>query len=193
MGLREQQKVSYADYLSWDDHVRCEALDGQIISMSPSPTPKHQDVLRELTTEFGLFLRGKDCTVFASPIDVCLFANPETADNDIQDWVEPDLLVVCDPKKIGEKQIIGCPDLIVEVLSPSTAKNDRIFKFGKYEKAGVKEYWIVDPYNQSIEVYLHDGTALKHSGIFFRDETLPVNVLKDFQVDLANIFTEEAE
>lgn len=121
MSMPERKRsYSYADYLSWEEDFSCEAIDGQIIAMSPSPTPKHQDVLDELTAEFKMFLRGKQCRAFSAPIDVCLFANKETKKGDIKDWVQPDLIVVCDPNKIGEKSIIGAPDLAIEVLSPPT-------------------------------------------------------------------------
>ncbi|EKN70778.1 Uma2 family endonuclease [Schinkia azotoformans] len=189
MSIPQQSKsYSYADYLSWDDDVFCEVIDGMIISMSPSPTPLHQDIADELTAEFKIFLRNKDCRAFSAPIDVCLFANKEIKTKDIKDWVQPDLIVVCDENKIGEKNIIGAPDLVIEILSPSTAKNDRLIKYNSYEKAGVMEYWIVDPYNQTIEVYLLENGAYHRNGVYFKDDILKVHLLEDFQIDLNLIF-----
>ncbi|HHW37071.1 MAG TPA: Uma2 family endonuclease [Bacillales bacterium] len=189
MAIPQQSKrYSYADYLSWDNDVLCEVIGGVIISMSPSPTPLHQNIITELTTEFGLFLRDKKCVAFPAPIDVCLFANKQTKDNDIKDWVQPDLIVVCDESKIGEKNIIGAPELVIEVLSPSTAKNDRLIKYNSYEKAGVKEYWIVDPYNQTIEVYLLEGKTFVRNSVYFKDDILPVQLFEDLQIELSNIF-----
>lgn len=185
---QQSKSYSYADYLSWDDGVLCEVIDGVIINMSPSPTPQHQKIITELTTEFGLFLRDKKCVAFPAPIDVCLFANNQTKDKDIKDWVQPDLIVVCDESKIGEKNIFGAPELVIEVLSPSTAKNDRLIKYNSYEKAGVKEYWIVDPFNQTIEVYLLENGAYIRSGVYFKDDILKVHLLADFQIDLSLIF-----
>ncbi|WP_307365234.1 Uma2 family endonuclease [Peribacillus cavernae] len=186
----EKREYSYADYLSWTEDFCCEAIDGHIIAMSPSPTPKHQDVVAELTAEFKMFLRGKECMAFSAPIDVCLFASKETKHDDIKDWVQPDLLVVCDPNKIGEKYITGAPDLTVEVLSPSTTKNDRQIKFKSYEKAGVKEYWIVDPHHMSVEVYELDGDAYIQKGIFVREDQLKVGLFEGFEIDLKNVFKE---
>lgn len=117
-----------------------------------------------------------------------MFANKKIKNVDIKDWVQPDLIVVCDENKITDKNIIGAPDLVVEVLSPSTAKNDRLIKFNSYEKAGVKEYWIVDPYNQTIEVYLLENGAFTRSGVYFKDETIKVHLFDDFQIDLSLIF-----
>lgn len=188
---QEQKRNSYADYLTWGEDVRCEAFDGQIYNMSPSPTPKHQEVLGELFLEFGNYLRGKECRVFLAPIDVCLFAEKDTSFKDIKNWAIPDLVVVGDKKKIDDKRIIGAPELVVEVLSPSTAKNDKVLKYNKYEKAGVLEYWIVDPYNHSIDVYLLEGTVFRRSGVFVKGDTLPVSIFKDFSIDLNNVFREE--
>ncbi|WP_240689281.1 Uma2 family endonuclease [Ammoniphilus sp. YIM 78166] len=186
-----QRKYSYAHYLTWDETDRCEVIDGDIISMSPSPTPQHQAIAVELTAEFTMYLRGKECRVFAAPIEVCLFADRTTRNEDIIDWVQPDLVVVCDKDKIGQKNIVGAPDLVVEVLSPSTAKNDRLIKFKSYEKAGVREYWIVDPYNHSVEVYLGDGGSFKPSGVYFKDDILPVGILEEMRIELENVFRVE--
>lgn len=191
MGMPEGIKnYTYADFVGLEEELFCEVIGGNVISMFPSPTPKHQDVVDELTAEFKFYLRGKECMAFSSPIDVCLFADRETKMEDIQDWVQPDLIVVCDKNKIGEKFIIGAPDLVIEVLSPSAARNDRLIKFNSYEKAGVKEYWIVDPYNMSVEIYsLHEGTY-KHIGVYGKDDVLTVNTFKDMQIDLKKIFKE---
>lgn len=191
MVMPESEKTyTFADYLKWEEDVYAEVINGEIIGMSPSPTPKHQDVVDELTAEFKMFLRGKKCMAFSAPMDVCLFADKNTKTGDILDWVQPDLFVVCDRNKIGDKSIFGVPDLVIEVLSPSTARNDRLIKFNSYEKAGVKEYWIVDPYNMSVEVYILDRNTLKQTGVFGKDDLLPVEILPELQIDLKNIFKE---
>lgn len=183
-----KKRYSYADYLTWENDVYAEVINGEIISMSPSPTPKHQDVVDELTAEFKMFLRGKKCMAYSAPMDVCLFASKDTNSDIIMDWVQPDLLVVCDETKIGEKNILGAPDLVIEVLSPSTARNDRLTKFNSYEKSAVKEYWIVDPYNMSVEIYTLDGFSFKQPDIFGKDDSLTVGIFPELQIDLKNIF-----
>lgn len=189
MGMpKGNKKNTYADYVSLGEEVIYEVIAGEIISMTPSPTPKHQDVVDELTAEFKMFLRGKECFAFSAPMDVCLFASSDTKQEDILDWVQPDLFVVCDRKKINDKNITGAPDLVIEVLSPSTVRNDRWLKFNSYEKAGVQEYWIVDPYNMSIEVYEHNENSLKQTGVYGRDDLITVGILPDLQIDLKNIF-----
>ncbi|MCG7343577.1 Uma2 family endonuclease [Sporosarcina sp. ACRSL] len=185
-----KKTYSYADYLEWDTDLNSEAIDGEIISMSPSPTPKHQDIVGELTAEFKMFLRGKDCSAFIAPMDVCLFASKDSAPDTILDWVQPDILVVCASDKIGDKNIFGAPDLIVEVLSPSTARNDRLIKYNSYEKAGVKEYWIVDPYNMTVEIYSLVGDSFRLSGIYGKEDLLTVGIFPELEIDLRNIFKE---
>ncbi|MFC7391843.1 Uma2 family endonuclease [Scopulibacillus cellulosilyticus] len=191
--IDNREEMTYAEYLKWDEGKRCEVLDGQVISMTPARTPDHQRVLRELAVEFAMYLRGKECETFTSPIDVCLFDKKKTDINKIKNWVQPDLIVVCDENKIDNKRIIGPPDLAAEILSPSTAKNDRILKFNKYEEAGIKEYWIVDPYNQVIEVYLLEDGTYQRQGMFFRKDVIKVNILSDLEIDLKNVFLIEAE
>ncbi|MCF6094901.1 Uma2 family endonuclease [Microaerobacter geothermalis] len=186
----QEGNFTYMDYLKLGEELRYEVIDGQIYNMTPSPTPKHQDVITQLSVDFGLYLRGKQCRVFVSPIDVCLSDEREDL-NKVKEWVEPDLVVVCDKNKIGDKRIIGSPDLVVEVLSPSTAKKDRMVKYNRYQRAGIKEYWIVDPVHETIEVYLLEGGAFKQGGTYFKDDTLPVSIFKDFMIDLSNIFRGE--
>lgn len=159
------KRYTYADYSKWDRDFRCEAYDGQIVNMTPAPTPKHQQILVQLSIEFGSYLRGRDCLLFTAPIDFCLFAEKETPLEDIKDWVQPDLLVVCDKNKIGEKRIIGAPDLVIEILSPSTFRTDRLIKYNKYEEAGVKEYWLIDPLHESVEVFLLEDDTFKRARI----------------------------
>ncbi|GAB3797876.1 Uma2 family endonuclease [Virgibacillus kimchii] len=158
--------------------------------MSPSPTTKHQDVIDELSAEFKMFLRGKECMSYSAPMDVCLFADKETAEEDIENWVQPDLSVVCDPDKITEKKITGAPDFIIEILFPSTASNDRWIKYNSYEKAGVKEYWIVDPVNRTIEVYKLENGVYKQTGVFDRDDVISPGRFPELKIDLKNIFKE---
>lgn len=191
MGLPEgKSPLTYKEYLELDESVRYEVIEGQIYNMSPAPTTKHQAVQRELLTEFNLFLRGKKCSVFGSPIDVCFHEEDDDLSK-IEEWVEPDLVVVCDKSKIREKRIVGVPDLIVEILSPSTAKKDKIIKFNRYQRAGVKEYWIVDPSNETIDVYVLEQTGFKHVGTYFKEDTLPVRLFAGFEIALSNVFRDE--
>ncbi len=186
---QERSNFTYADYLKLGDDARYEVIDGQIYNMSPSPIPKHQRVLGELFTEFSVYLRGKECRVFIAPIDVCLSEEKEDLSK-VKEWVIPDMVVVCDKDKIGEKRIMGSPDLLVEVLSTSTAKHDRLTKYNKYQQAGVKEYWIVDPVHETIEIFsLQDGRYIPFN-IYAKEDSIKVSIFEDLCIHLNNIFVD---
>lgn len=183
----EKRKYSYADYLTWDEGERVELIDGEIFNMSPAPSREHQRVLRDLSTIFSNFLQGAECEVYFAPFDVRLFTENKK-DADINTVVQPDLSVVCDKNKLDDKGCNGTPDLIIEVLSPSSIKMDRWNKYQLYEKASVKEYWLVDPTNQSVEVHLLVSQQYKFQGVFTKEDTVSVHLLPDLTIDLNEIF-----
>jgi Uma2 family endonuclease len=98
--------------------------------------------------------------------------------------------VTCDKQKLDGRRLLGAPDLIIEILSPSNAKNDKVYKMNKYEQAGVKEYWIVDPLYDIVEVYLLKDGAFYREGIYAADESVPVHLFKHLTIDLTRIFQE---
>ena len=177
-----EQKYSYADLLNFPEDKRYEIIDGDLYLMS-APTVIHQGILGELYRQISNYLLGKKCKVFSSPIDVKLSGNK----NDKKEFnvVQPDLLVVCEKEKIQNKCILGAPDLIIEILSPSTSSIDRVQKFNLYQKFGVKEYWIVAPEEKNISVFI-----LNNEGIYTipkaydLNDKIPVNILKDLYIDL---------
>ena len=120
-----------------------EIIDGKEYLMSPRPAPRHMTVSTNIHHIFKRFLKGKKCKAFLE-VDVHLGE---------KDTLVPDVLIVCDKDKIKPNGIDGAPDLVAEVLSPATAGRDKGVKKAAYEKAGVKEYWIVDPESKSIDVY----------------------------------------
>lgn len=183
----EKEKYSYADYQGWDEGERLELIDGEIFVMSPAPSRKHQQVLRELSTAFSIFLRDKDCEAFFAPFDVRLLTENKEED-DITNVVQPDLAIICELEKLDEKGCNGAPDMIIEILSPSSVKLDRWKKYQLYEKAGVKEYWIVDPNNESVEVHLLTGEQYKFQGVFTKGDTISVDTLSGLNLDLNQIF-----
>lgn len=137
---------------NYDDDYRSELINGKIIMMSPRPVFNHVTVASNIYRIFANYLKGKSCTPFDDGFDLYLTE---------KDHFVPDAMVVCDPNKIKYNGVHGAPDLVVEVLSPSTAKNDRGYKKDVYAKYGVKEYWIAVPETKSIEQYLlTDGQLL---------------------------------
>ncbi|WP_144461489.1 Uma2 family endonuclease [Siminovitchia fortis] len=182
----EKERYTYADYLTWDEGARLELIDGKIFNMSPAPSRRHQQVLGELFTAFSVFLRDKKCNAFFAPFDVRLFTENKQAD-EIDHVVQPDLSIVCDQEKLDDKGCNGAPDMIIEVLSPSSVKMDRWIKFRLYEKAGVKEYWLVDPMNNSIEIHLLNNGIFEFHGVFTKEDTISVHIFPDLKLDLHQI------
>jgi Uma2 family endonuclease len=183
----ENQKYSYADYLTWDEGERLELIDGEIFNIAPAPSRRHQQVLRELSTAFSVFLREKECEVFFAPFDVRLLEDNKQ-DDDINNVVQPDLSIVCDKEKLDDKGCKGAPDMIIEVLSPSSVKLDRWKKYQLYKKAGVNEYWLVEPVNNSVEIHHLIDDQYKFQGVFTKDDTISVNIFPGFKLDLNQIF-----
>lgn len=190
MVLPKEKGVTYADYASWGADVRCEVVDGHVISYNFSPSKKHQDVLGRLFRVIGNYLEGKPCDVTIAPFDVYLFAGETGVTPETDNWVEPDLFVVCDAEKYEENKLLGAPDFVIEVLSPSNPKNDKIYKLRQYEKARVKEYWIVDPNYEIVEVYLLEGDRLLLDQTYAEDSEITVRLFKDLTIDLKRIFIE---
>ena len=140
-----------------DDLIIVELIDGQEVAMSPRPALRHSHIVGNIIAIFRAFLRGKHCQAFIEP-EVIL---------DERNHFVPDVVIVCDRDKLKPLAIEGAPDLVVEVLSPATMTRDRGIKKDAYERAGVKEYWIVSPGNQSIEAYHLDGGRLRLDNVYF--------------------------
>jgi Uma2 family endonuclease len=119
---QEKQSYTYADYLEWDENVRAEIINGKIYMMSP-PLTMHQRISMRLSTQIANFLKGKPCEVFAAPFGVRLFPKEDKTDDTV---VEPDIAVVCDSSKLDERGCNGAPDLVIEIISPSTVSHDCI-------------------------------------------------------------------
>lgn len=138
------ERFTYRHYKTWPDSERWELIEGHAWAMSPAPMTRHQEMQARLITEIRLFLRGKPCKAYDAPFDVLLPQMDESED-DVDTVVQPDLSVFCDRTKITERGARGAPDLVMEILSPSTSKKDLNDKFRLYEKHGVREYWVIDP------------------------------------------------
>ena len=181
---QQDERYTYADYCTWDDNGRWELIDGAAYAMSPAPTRTHQQISGELYRQLANFLKGKPCKVYHAPFDVRLNAGSE--DNTV---IQPDLVVVCDSSKLDEKGCKGAPDLVVEVLSPTSARTDKLLKFQKYQRAGVREYWIVDPETKAVQVcVLRDEFYLVT--MYADTDTAPVSVLSGCEINLQDVFAE---
>jgi Uma2 family endonuclease len=148
------KSYTYADYLTWNFQERLEILKGRIFKMSPAPSRKHQEISIELTGIFYNYFKKTPCNVYVAPFDVRLKDfKKSTSDKEITTVFQPDICVICDKDKLDDRGCIGAPDLIIEILSPGNSKKEMDIKFDLYEENGVKEYWIVEPFQKSILIY----------------------------------------
>ena len=184
---------TYADYLTWQMQERVELIKGRIFKMSPAPLRYHQELSGALFREFSSYLKRKSCKVFHAPFDVRL-PKAESPQNDeyIYTVVQPDITVVCEHAKLDRRGCIGAPDLIVEILSPSTAAKDVKDKFALYEESGVREYWLVYPGESVLEVFKLDNDGkYQLDKMYTRDDNVQVGIFDDFSILLNEIFEEK--
>ena len=187
---KQRELYTYRDYLKWDDGERWELIDGVPYNMSPAPNRRHQDTSGELFRQFATYLLEKQCKVYIAPFDVRFVdTNDTVADDYIDTVVQPDIVVVCDHEKLDDRGCKGSPDLIVEILSPSTTRMDMTVKFELYQRFGVKEYWIVHSQDRTVLVF-----KLLESGLYgvpdryCAEDAIPVSLLGDLQIDLTKVF-----
>ncbi|MEM1214383.1 MAG: Uma2 family endonuclease [Bacteroidota bacterium] len=181
--LDEDVPYSYQDYLSWQFSERVELIKGYLFRMSPAPNLAHQRITTALTALFWQHFSDKSCHVFTAPFDVQLFPDEvETAT-----IVQPDLCVVCDDTKLVEQGCKGAPDLIVEVLSPGNSKKEMREKYEVYQTAGVREYWLVSPYDKVVWVYvLKDGQYVGRQP-YTEEQAISPEIFPQLSIDLAQV------
>jgi Uma2 family endonuclease len=185
------KRYTYADYLTWMDDVRRELYDGFIKLMTPAPSMKHQETSVNLTRLFGNYLYRKNCKVYHAPSDVRLPKSEQTkGDKQIYTVVQPDLFIVCDLSKIGNNSCLGAPDFIIEIVSAKNSQRDTRDKFNIYQEHGVREYWIVNPNDENVTVFVLDENGkFQFKGMFGGDDKIPVNIFNgDLEVDLTEVF-----
>ncbi len=190
MALPEKERYTFADLLEWDNYDRIEIINGNAVMMSP-PTTLHQRILMELSRQLANFLEGKSCEVFPAPFGVRLFEREGDKPENVDTMVEPDITVICDKKKIDKHGCKGAPDMVIEILSPSTIRHDRLVKLNLYQQAGVKEYWLVDPVNETVLVYLRDESGnFKVHEDYGKNDIAKVNSLNGCFIELQKVFPE---
>lgn len=184
MGLpQKDRKYTFADYLAWGDDERIEIIHGEAIVAQAAPSPAHQEAVQQISRQIGNYLEGKKCKVYPAPFAVYL--NDDEQDTTV---VEPDISIVCDLSKINNYGCKGAPDMVIEVLSPSTARRDRLEKLNLYEQAGVKEYWIVDTVEQAVQVFLLEGGRYRAVDYHTKKDIAKVNVLQGCFIELSKVF-----
>jgi len=134
--LKDNGRHTYADYLSWPEDSRYELIEGLAYAMAPAPSIRHQTLVLGIARQSEEALENGPCRVLIAPVDVLLPSGNES-DSEVETLVQPDVLAVCDPSKIGEDRVRGAPDWVVEVLSPATASHDQNVKRAAYERAAM--------------------------------------------------------
>lgn len=152
--LPEQGEYTLQDYYALPDDRRVELIDGYFYDMA-APSLIHQQIAGLVHAQIWDFIdkNGGDCAAPITPVDVQL-------DCDNKTMIQPDVLIVCDPKKLKNFGILGAPDFVLEVISPSSQKKDMLTKLAKYMEAGVKEYWVIDPERKVLVVYLAEERGM---------------------------------
>jgi len=180
LAKKTEERFTYQDYISWPEDERWELINGVAYNMSPAPSVAHQRIAIRFATILENNLKGKSCIPFIAPTDVVL------SESDI---VQPDIFVMCDKSKITKKNIQGAPDLVIEILSPSTKLKDRREKRILYEKYGVKEYIIIYPFDKILDqFYLGKNNKYGASDIFTAKETIKLLSLNGMKIALPEVF-----
>lgn len=193
MGLaQERQLHTLADILAWKEESYIELIYGVLVEQEIPPRI-HQEVRGKLGMQLFAYAMGKPCAVYNVPLAVRPFERDGDRPEDVDTLVEPDITVVCDQDKLDDMGCKGAPDLVMEVLSPSSQRHDRYTKFKLYQRAGVREYWLVDPDTKSVQVFLlEDG---RYSAMDYGEvgDHVKVNVLEGCSIDLSLVFPEESD
>lgn len=187
MPLPKEERYTFADILSWDIDARIELIDGVPYMMAP-PSTEHQRITGEIFRQVANFLVGKKCQAFPAPFGVRLFSRKEDTPDDEGTVLEPDITVVCDRDKLDEHGCKGAPDFVVEVLSPSSQRRDRLEKYNLYRLAGVREYWIVDPERKLVQAVTMEEGQYPLPQVYTAKDNAPVTVLEGCVIDLSSVF-----
>ena len=183
-------QYTFADVLSWDESEHIEIINGEAFAMA-APSRMHQKISMELSRQLANYLEGKKCEVYPAPFSVRLFEQDGDAPEDVDTLVEPDIPVICDRNKLDQYGCKGAPDMVIEVLSPSSHRHDQLVKLNLYQQAGVREYWIVDPENRIVRVMLlSDAGFLQPHEIYQQGDIARVTVLEGCFIELGKVFSE---
>jgi len=192
--LSPKERFTYRHYRTWPDSERWELIDGLAWAMSPAPIRYHQRIAARFHTKLDVFLEGKSCRAYIAPFDV-LLPHGDEPDDEVDCVVQPDVVVYCDRSKLTRAGARGAPDLVLEVLSPSTSKKDQREKFNLYERAGVREYWVADPAGKWLCVYRRMTEGRFDDGEL-RDpdreyDSVASSILEGFEIDPTKLFEED--
>jgi len=187
---------TYADYLTWKFNERVELIRGWVHKMpalpsgrTPAPRRIHQEIESNLQGIIWNKIKNNQCRVYSSPFDVRLYKNKGQSNNKIETVVQPDICVVCDLEKLDDRGCVGAPDLIVEILSPSTIKKDYTEKFDLYEENGVKEYWLANPEGRSLQIFHLDNDKYEELETYEeKGEVILSKLFPQLEIKMTDVF-----
>ena len=179
MPLPKSNTYTIDDIYALPEGQRAELIDGQIYDMAP-PSPMHQELVMELSATLRDYIKknGGPCKVYPAPFAVFL-------NEDDRNYVEPDISVICDSSKVDNRGYQGAPDFIIEIVSPISQRMDYLTKLFKYRTAGVREYWIVNPLQRTVQVYSFEGT--EDSTQYSFDDEITVTIYGDLKICVADL------
>ncbi len=181
MALTRKQVYTIDDIYALPEGQRAELIDGRIYNMAP-PNMIHQRIVTRLSSTIVSHIQQKhgSCEVFVAPFAVFL-------NNDDKNYVEPDISVICDKNKLDDRGCHGAPDWIIEIISPSTERMDYGIKLFKYRAAGVREYWIVNPINQTVNVF--DFKSNQKTGQYSFDSDISSCIYDELTIRIADFLS----
>ncbi len=180
---------TYGEIRTWRDDTRWELLEGQAYAMA-GPNRLHQNVLTRLLLQLVPYFDQYGCQVVPAPFDVRLPRGDEP-DDQIETVVQPDIVVVCDRSKLDDRGCRGAPDIVIEVLSPSTAGRDQVIKRAIYERHGVPQYWLVHPTDRVVTIYRRHGDGgFATPGIFEARGLMPIGGHEQLVIDWDQAFVD---
>lgn len=180
---------TYADYIKWRFDERIELLRGKIFPMTPAPNVKHQRVSSRMHGYLFNYFHKQDCQLFPAPFDVRLYNRKKSikASKEIYTVVQPDLCVICDQTKLDEQGCNGAPELVIEILSPGNSRREMNEKFELYQEAGVQEYWLVEPAEEIVLVYVLNEQD-KYIGLKPATDFVVSPLFPDLNIDITEVF-----
>ena len=184
---RDTHYHTYADYLTWSRTYGDELISGTAyVREPPCPSRSHQWIVVELSRQIANALEDKSCEVYVAPFDVRLPKSTEE-DDQVDTVVQPDVLIVSDLKKLDARGVRGAPDWLAEVLSPSTARYDRTLKLSAYERAGVREVWLIDPTDRTLTIYLLEAGCYGRATPLELKGRTPLTAVPGVTIDWARV------
>ncbi|GHS99001.1 hypothetical protein AGMMS50276_21840 [Synergistales bacterium] len=191
-----KELYTYYDRETWDDNLRWELIDGEAFCMSPGPSEEHQALSGKLFFELYGYFRDKECRVYAAPFDVLLPGRDDSGKSvgdEIDTVVQPDIVILCDSSKLRHSGIMGAPDVVFEILSPSTIGRDLNEKLYLYERSGVLEYLVVDPFRQTVTAWRRSADSrspgrFSRREIYEKNDTLEFETFEELKIPLRSVF-----